>query len=160
MTLAAALLISQFAWAGQKPAGDAKPPVPSFDPASSPLPKVWRSEASHKEFRVEIKGDLFRADWINLPPAAAKEGAFSRIECRRSGTKWAGSSSVYQAFADPAAPPGKDVTKMCHLTVRFEIDSITPEKITFHTEALRGFDYPQCQILKTAWEQFDWVPKK
>ena len=49
---------------------------------------------------------------------------------------------------------------MCHLTVRFEVDSITPEKITFHSEVLRDWDYSTCQILKSAWEEFAWVPKK
>jgi hypothetical protein len=109
---------------------------------------------------VEVKGGVLHADWVNLPPAAAKDGASIRIECRRTGTKWVGSSSVYQAFADPAAPAGKDVKKMCHITVRFEIDSLTPEKITFHSEVLKGFDYASCHVLKTAWEEFAWTPKK
>jgi hypothetical protein len=82
-----------------------------------------------------------------------------RIECRRVGTKWAGSASVYQGIAVPGAPAGKDI-KMCHFTVRFEVDSITPEKIIFHTEAMRNFDAAKCQLLQTAWEEFAWVPKK
>jgi hypothetical protein len=49
---------------------------------------------------------------------------------------------------------------MCHLTIRFEVDSITPEKITFHSEAMRNFDPTKCQLLQTAWEEFTWVPKK
>lgn len=159
-TLVALLVIIQFAAAAQKPTADANPAVAASNPASSQLPKIWHSEASRKDFRVEVKGDVFRADWVNIPPVASKDGASIRIECRRTGTKWVGSSSVYQAFGDPAAPAGKDVKKMCHLTVRFEIDSITPEKITFHSEALRGFDYPKCQVLKTAWEEFAWLPKK
>jgi len=153
-TLVALLVIIQFAAAAQKPTADANPAVAASNPASSQLPKIWKS------LREEVKGDVFRADWVNIPPVAAKDGASIRIECRRTGTKWVGSSSVYQAFGDPAAPAGKDVKKMCHLTVRFEIDSITPEKITFHSEALRGFDYPKCQVLKTAWEEFAWLPKK
>ena len=137
------------------------PPAPSApQPLAGQLAKIWHSEASHKDFRVEVKGDVLHADWVNLPPAAAKDGASIRIECRRTGTKWVGSSSVYQAFADPAAPAGKDVKKMCHITVRFEIDSITPEKITFHSEVLKSFDYPKCQVQKTAWEEFAWLPKK
>jgi len=160
MTFVALWLIIPFTAAAQKPTADANPPASASQPASGQLPKIWHSEASHKDFHVEVKGDLFRADWVNIPAAAAKGGASMRIECRRAGTKWVGSSSVYQPFADPAAAAGKDNSKMCHLTVRFEVDSITPEKITFHSEVLRGFDYPQCQVLKTAWEEFAWIPKK
>lgn len=158
--LMALLAIFPLTAAAQKPTAEAKPATAASQPAGSQLPKLWYSEASHKDFRVEVKGDAFRADWIDLPAAAAKDGASIRIECRRTGTKWVGSSSVYQAFADPSTPAGKDARKMCHLTTRFEVDSITPEKIVFHTEALRGFDYSKCQVLKTAWEAFGWVPKK
>jgi hypothetical protein len=156
----ALLAISPFTAAAQKPTAEAKSATAASKPASARLPKLWHSEASHKDFRVEVKGDVFLADWVNIPAAAAKDGASMRIECRRTGTKWVGSSSVYQGFADPAAPAGKDIKKMCHLTTRFEVDSITPEKIAFHTEALRDFDYSKCQVLKTAWEGFAWIPKK
>jgi hypothetical protein len=156
----ALFVISQFTPAAQKPASPAQTAKAASKPASSQLPKIWHSEASHKDFRVEIKGDVFHADWINLPAPAAKDGASMQIECRRTGTKWVGSATVYQGFGDPSATTGKDTKKMCHLTARFEVDSITPEKITFHSEALRGFDYSKCQILKTAWEEFTWVPKK
>ncbi len=159
-TLMALLGISPFTAAAQKPAAPAPPAPAASKPASGQLPKIWHSEASHKDFRVEVKGDVFTADWVNIPAAAAKDGASMRIECRRTGTKWVGTASVYQELADPKAPAGKDIKKMCHLTVRFEVDSITPEKITFHSEALRDFDYSQCQVLKTAWEGFAWSPKK
>jgi hypothetical protein len=160
MALMAFLVISPFTVAGQEPTAPAKPAPAASQPASSHLPKLWVSEASHKDFRVEVKGDVFHADWINLPAVASKNGASMRIECRRTGSKWVGSASVYQAFGDPSAPAGKDTKKMCHLTARFEVDSITPDKIAFHTEALHGFDYSKCQVLKTEWEAFDWIPKK
>jgi len=144
----------------QNPTAEAKPAAASAKVASGQLPKIWRREGSLKEFRVEFKGDVFHAEWINIPAAAAKDGTFMRIECRKTGTKWVGSSSVYQGIANPKAPAGEDTKKMCHLTSRFEVDSVTPEKITFHTEALRDFDYAKCQVLKTAWEEFTWVPKK
>lgn len=156
----ALFVIAAFGEAAQKPTTPAPKGTAASQPAIGSLPKIWHSEASHKDFRVEVKGDVFRADWISLPAAAAKVGAYMRIECRRTGTKWVGTATVNQAFADPAAPAGKDVKKMCHLTARFEVDSITPEKIAFHTEALRNFDYSKCQVLKTAWEEFAWLPKK
>jgi hypothetical protein len=158
--LMALLVISPFTAAAQKTAAPAKPATGASQTVGDQIPKLWYSEASHKDFRVEVQGDVFRADWINLPAAAAKNGASIRIECRRTGTKWVGSASVYQAFANPSAPAGKDTQKMCHLTTRFEVDAIKPEKIAFHTEALRGFDYSKCQVLQTAWEAFAWVPKK
>lgn len=160
LTTLMVLLVAPFTTMAQKPPTPAKSVTAATNPASGQLPNIWHSEASHKDFRVEVKGDVFRADWINLPAAAAKDGASMRIECRRTGTKWVGTASVNQAFGDPSAPAGKDVKKMCHLTARFEVDSITAEKIAFHTEALRGFDYSKCQILKTAWEAFAWAPKK
>ncbi len=159
-TLMAFLVISPLTAAAQKPTAPPKSATAAAQAAGGQLPKLWHSEASNKDFRLEVNGDVFRADWINLPAAAAKDGASMRIECRRTGTKWVGSSSVYQAFADSSAPAGKNTQKMCHLTTRFEVDSITPEKIVFHTEALRGFDFSKCQVLKTAWAAFAWVPKK
>jgi hypothetical protein len=108
---------------------------------------------------VEVTNDLFRAEWVNIPPTAAKQGAYIHTECRRSGSKYVGSSRVNLLFAIPGAPTGKD-TKLCPLTVRFEVDSITPQKITFHSEAMHSFDVAKCQLLKTAWEEFNWIPKK
>jgi hypothetical protein len=159
MTLMALFAISQFMVAAQKPTAPTKSALATSKHAGGQFPKIWHSEASHKDFRVEVKGDVFHADWVNIPAAAAKGGASMRIECRRTGTKWVGSASVYQGIAVPGAPAGKDI-KMCHLTVRFEVDSMTPQKITFHTEAMRNIDAAKCQLLKTAWEEFSWIPKK
>jgi len=155
----AILLISPFTAAAQNPTPDGKSATGTSNAATGKLPKVWHSESSKKDFRVEVTNDLFRADWVNIPPAAAKQGAYIHTECRRTGTKWVGSSSVYQGIAIPGAPAGKDI-KMCHLTVRFEVDSITPQKITFHSEAMRNIDAAKCQLLQTAWVGFAWIPKK
>jgi hypothetical protein len=160
MILMALLLILPFTSAAQQPAADAKSAPAASQPPSSQLPKIWHIDAAHKDFRVEVKGDVFHAEWVNLPAEAVKQGAYIRTTCRRSGTKWVGTSSVLQEFADPKAPAGKEIKKMCHLTVRFEVDSITPEKITYHSEVLRDWDYSKCQILKSAWEEFAWIPKK
>jgi hypothetical protein len=159
-TLMAFLVISPFMAAAQKPSAPAKSATAASQPAGGQFPKLWHIDAAHKDFRVEVKGDVFYAEWVNLPAEAAKQGAYIRTTCRRSGTKWVGTSSVLQEFADPKSPAGKDIKKLCHLTVRFEVDSITPEKITYHSEVLRDWDYSKCQILKSAWEEFTWVPKK
>lgn len=128
-------------------------------PANTPLAKIWHSESTQHDYRVDVSNDVFRAEWVNLPPAAAKQGAYIRTECRRSGTKWVGKSSVNLLFGIPNAPPGKD-TKLCSLTVRFEVDSVTSLKITGHSESLRSFDVKTCRVQQTAWGEFTWVPKK
>jgi hypothetical protein len=128
-------------------------------PLDKPLAKIWHSNASQHDFNVELAGDVFRATWVNIPPAAAKQGAFIRTQCRRSGDKWVGTSSINMLFAVPGAPPGKD-TKLCALTVRFEVDSVTPVKIAGHSESLRNFDVKTCRVQQTSWSEFTWVPKQ
>ncbi len=168
ITLLALLVIFPFTATAQKAATNTPPvtPAPNTPPATvaakpvgSELPKIWYSLSSQKDFRVEVTKDLFRADWVNIPPAAAKQGAYIHTECRQAGTKWVGTSRVYQPVAISKDSAVKE-TKMCHLTVRFEVDSITPQKITFHSEAMRNFDSAKCQLLQTAWVEFTWVPKK
>jgi len=159
MMLMVLLMISSLAVADQKPAPDAKSPSAASKSSSSELPKIWHSESSHKDFRVEVAKDVFRAEWVNLPPTAAKQGAYIHTECRRTGDKWVGTSSVSMLFAIPGAPAGKD-TKLCSLTVRFEVDSISPDKITGHSESLHSFDVNACRVQQTAWGNFTWVPKK
>jgi hypothetical protein len=159
MMLMVILVISPFGVAAQVPTSASKPATAAPRAAIEKLPKVWHSEASHKDFRVEVTNEVFRAEWVNIPPAAAKQGAYIRTECRRAGSKWVGTSKVYQAVAISKNPAVKD-TKMCTLTVRFEVDSITPEKISFHSEAMRNFDPAKCQLLQTVWVAFTWVPKK
>jgi len=159
MALMALLAISAFSASAQKPPAEAKSPTAATPAPSAQLPKIWQSASSHKDFRVEVTNDMFRADWVNIPPAAAKQGAYIHTECRRTGTKWVGSSSVYQGIAASGAPAGQKI-KMCHLTVRFEVDLITPQKIIFHSEAMRSFDAAKCQLLQTVWEEFTWTPKK
>jgi hypothetical protein len=137
------------------------PPAASSKSAGMSVPKLWHSPATNHDFRVAVKDDVFTADWINVPPAAAKRGAFIHTECRRTGDgqKWVGASNIHMLFDIPGAPSGKD-TKLCSLTVRFEIDSLTPEKIVGHSESLRAFDVNACQIQQTSWGNINWVPKK
>jgi hypothetical protein len=159
MTLMALLVISPFAAAAQKPTAPAHPATATSQPADGQLPKIWHSQATQHDYRVELTKYLFRAEWVNIPPASAKQGAYIHTECRRTGSKWVGSTSINMLFAVPGAPPGKD-TKLCSLTMRFEVDSISPEKITGHSEALHSFDVNSCRVQETRWGDFTWVPKK
>jgi hypothetical protein len=148
--------LSLFATEPQQP----KPPARSKAAAvGQGVSKVWKSQKTSREYRVRVENEAFYAEWVNIPPDAARQGAYIRTECRRAGLKWVGSSSINMLFAVPGAPAGKD-TKICHLTVRFEVDSISPEKIVGHSETLRNFDVNKCQVLQTTWGEFSWVPKK
>ena len=153
------LVVCPFTVAGQKPTTPAQPAKATSKPTSAQLPKIWHSETTQHDFRVEVTDDSFRAEWVNIPPAAAKQGAYIHSECRRVGSKWKGTSTMNLLFNIPGAPAGKD-TKMCSLTMRFEVDSISPEKITGHSEALHSFDVNTCRVDQTSVSEFTWVPKK
>jgi len=157
--LLALLIFSPYQGAAQKPTAPAMSAAMASDLAFDKLPKVWHSEATKHDFRAEVTKDLFRAEWVDIPPAAAKQGAYIHTECRRAGPKWVGSSRVNMLFAIPGAPSGKD-TKVCSLTVRFEVDSVSPEKITGHSEAIHTFDVNACKVQETKWGEFTWIPKK
>ena len=118
------------------------------------LPPVWKSATTGKEYRVKIDGDRFTAEWSNIPPQAAKQGAYIRSECRRSGTRWIGTSRILLACP---LPDGK--TKMCPMILRFEVDFISSDRITGGGEILRDFDCGSCEVRKTGWGPFTWAPK-
>lgn len=157
MMFAAFLAIFPFTAAGQKTAAPPKQGAATAKPANGPLPKIWHSDATHHDFRVEVTADLFRAEWINVPADAAKQGAYIRTECRRSGNKWIGQSRIYLPCVPAAAAAA---TKACPITTRFEVDSVSPEKISGHGESLKQFDCATCQVQQTGWAEFTWVPKK
>ena len=160
-TLVAVLLAlsASGVFAAQKTSAAPKPAAAAAKVDFSKLPKVWHSDATKHDFRVEVTNELFRADWINVPPLAAKQGAHIHTECRKTGAKWVGTSDIKMLFAVPNAPPGSD-TKLCSFNVRFEVDSITPLKISGHSDALHGFDVSTCRVQQTKWAEFSYVPKK
>jgi hypothetical protein len=134
--------------------GAAKPGA-SAAAKAAPLPQVWKSAATGKEYRVKVEGDRFTAEWVNIPPQAAKQGAYIRSECRRTGSRWIGTSRILLGCA---SPDGK--TKMCPMLLRFEVDFISPDRITGGGEILRDFDCGTCAVRKTGWGPFAWTPKK
>jgi hypothetical protein len=164
MALLATLQISASGQGGASKAttkgmAPAKPGSVPTKHASGPLPKVWHSESTKHDFRVQVTNDTFHAEWVNIPPAVAKQGTYIRTECNRAGAKWVGLSDINMLFGIPGDTSGKK-TKLCHFKVRFEVDSISPEKITGHSEALRDFDVNTCQVKMASWGAFTWVPKK
>ena len=122
---------------------------------ASAFPRIWKSQSSAKEYRVKVEGDRLTAEWLNIPSQAAKQGAYIRSECRRSGSRWIGTSRI---LLPCPLPDGK--TKMCPMILRFEVDSISSERITGAGEILRDFDCGSCEVRKTGWGPFVWAPKK
>jgi len=125
------------------------------DAKAEALPQVWKSLSTGREYRVKVEGDSFTAEWSNIPPQAAKQGAYIRSECHRSGTRWIGTSRILLACA-----LGDGKTKMCPMILRFEVDFISPDRITGGGEILRDFDCGSCAVRKTGWGPFSWTPKK
>ncbi len=121
---------------------------------SAASPQIWRSASTGREYRVKIDGDRLSAEWANIPAPAAKQGAYIRSECRRSGTRWIGTSRI---LLPCALPSGK--TRMCPMVLRFEVDFISPDRITGGAEILREFDCGSCEVRKTGWGPFTWIPK-
>jgi hypothetical protein len=132
-----------------------KPPAAKANTKAAPLPAIWKSATTGKEYRVQVKGDLLTAEWLNIPPEVAKQGAYIRSECRRQGSRWVGTSRVFEPCELPA---GK--TKMCLLVLRFEVDFISPDRITGGGESLHGFDCTSCEVRQTGWAPFAWMPKR
>jgi len=118
------------------------------------FPQIWKSATTGKEYRVKIDGDRLTAEWLNIPPQAAKQGAYIRSDCRRSGTRWIGESRI---LLPCPLPDGK--TKMCPMILRFEVDAISSDRITGGGEILRDFDCGSCEVRKTGWGPFTWAPK-
>jgi hypothetical protein len=142
------LQLSSESQSAAKPAGT-KPAA-----KAAALPQLWKSASTGKEYRVKVEGDRFTAEWSNIPPQAAKQGAYIRSECRRSGSRWIGTSRI---LLPCALPDGK--TKMCPMILRFEVDFISPDRITGGGEILRDFDCGSCEVRKTGWGPFSWAPK-
>lgn len=137
---------------------DAKPPLPAKQPAAhSAQGTIWKSETTQKEYRVRIEKGRFYAEWVNIPPDSAKQGVYIRSECRRVGTKWIGTSRVF--LLCPESQANGNPTKGCAWTFRFEVDEISPNRISGRSESLRDFDCQKCEVRQTGWGNFVWVPK-
>ena len=130
-------------------------PASSAAAKAGALPEVWKSTSTGREYRVKVEGDRFTAEWSNIPSQAAKQGAYIRSDCRRTGSRWIGTSRILLGCALPDG-----TTKMCPMLLRFEVDFVSPERITGGGEILREFDCGTCQVRKTGWGPFTWIPKK
>lgn len=123
------------------------------------FPPLWSSETTHNVYRVRIDGSVLRAEQVNVPPEAAKQGAYVRTEARKTGGKWVGTSKTYVRLTKGQAGKPQQ-SNWCHLVTNTEILTLSPERITGRAEALEQVDIPKCQVLKKEWKDFVWVPAK
>ncbi|HLY62986.1 MAG TPA: hypothetical protein VKV95_19745 [Terriglobia bacterium] len=127
--------------------------------ATGRIQNMWVSETTGKQYHVTVEGDIFRAEWLNVPGEWVAQGAFIRTECKRHGNKWIGTSTSYMPWSSQKGTEAK-VKNWCHLETKFEVDSITEETISGRGESVRKFDAGACKILKAGMSDFQWSPDK
>jgi hypothetical protein len=132
------------------------PPPPSV--AGSARGDVWKSQTTGNEYRVTIEGATFQAERVDIPKDPAHEGAYVRTTARRQGSKWVGKIEIFLPCALGHGP----VVNKCHLTMGFEITEMGSVLIRGRIENpdLRQFDCKTCNVPKTEWKDFSWLPKK
>jgi hypothetical protein len=145
------------ALAAQQPTPPTKPPEFPAPPASA---RVWKSQTTGKEYLVWVENERLRAEWTNLPPEFAQEGAYIRTECRRVGTQWIGTSHCFLPFPCETSEKGKKVTKWCRLTTRIEFSRVEADRMTGRAEGFLRFDCDRCRILESVMKDFEWTPKE
>ena len=133
------------------------PPKPVLTAAQ--LKDIWVSQTTGKEYRATVNGDVFHAEWVNIPPDLAAHGSFIKTECKRQGPKWVGKSSSFLPCSLGKGPASK-IDNWCHLETNIEIDSFTANRISGRGETLKKFDCQKCKILESATTDFFWLPKK
>lgn len=117
---------------------------------------MWVSQTTGKQFRVTLDGDVFRAEWLNVPAVWAAHGAFMRTECKRQGKKWVGTSLSYMPWTSQTGSKSK-VENWCHLQTKFEVDSMTATSISGRGESVKKFDSQKCQVLESGTAAFRWT---
>ncbi len=126
---------------------------------ADPMPDVWRSLTTGKEYFVRMDKSHFYAQWVNLPPVPREHGAYIHTACVPMGSKWVGTSDIYMPCAVGEGKNEK-VTNTCHLNLKIEIDSISNDRITGRAQTLKKFDCGACKVVETGWADFEWVPAK
>jgi hypothetical protein len=119
--------------------------------------KTWKSQTTENEYRVRVEKGVFHAEWVNVPADWAKQGAYLRTECRRTGRKWVG-TSVSHLPCTVGEGQGTYIVKWCDLQTQTEIDSISHQRITGRGQRQSKIDCDQCKILEASWADFFWTP--
>ncbi|HLI29767.1 MAG TPA: hypothetical protein VKV79_01550 [Terriglobia bacterium] len=121
------------------------------------LPSYWLSATTHNVYRVQVKGNVLMADWVNVPKAEAQRGAYIRTECHRVGKRWIGSTRSFLR-CETESGNGKPYSNWCHILTRTQISSVSAGRIVGRAEALKRFDCRQCMALEKEWKSFIWSP--
>jgi hypothetical protein len=125
---------------------------------SGRIKNMWVSQTTGKQFSVTVEGDVFRAQWLNVPSEWAAHGAFMRTECKHQGSQWIGTTSSYMPWTSQKGPDAK-VENWCHLETKFEVDSMTANSISGRGENAMKFDAQKCKILESSMADFQWSPE-
>ncbi|HME00702.1 MAG TPA: hypothetical protein VKM93_25650 [Terriglobia bacterium] len=125
----------------------------------APAWRTWKSQTTGNEYRVRVEKGVVYAEWVNVPADWAKQGAYLRTECRRSGGKWVG-TSVSHLPCTAGEGQGTYIAKWCDLQTQTEIDSISPQRITGRGQRQSKIDCQQCKILEASWADFVWTPSR
>jgi hypothetical protein len=142
--------------AGQAASAAHQPSAPLATPAVGES-NLWKSETTGKEYRVIIKGDRLVADWVNLPPIATQRGSYIHTVCKREGSKWVGTASIFMACTLGEGAQ-EHIANTCHLKMKMEFDTVTNNLIAGRGQGLGNFDCRTCKALATGWGNFKWVP--
>ena len=127
----------------------------------APLYRLWRSETTGNIYRVRVENDTLYAEWVNIPPDLARQGAYVRTECRRLGSKWIGTtrSRLRLPCTEGNVPQGRPMN-WCSLVTRTEINSISAARITGRAQAPHRLDCRSCKLLEADWKDFVWIPAR
>lgn len=126
--------------------------------AEPALPSLWVSQTTHAVYRLRITHGMLHAEQANTPPEAARHGAYVHTEAHPVGNKWVGTSALYAKITEAKA--GSHESQWCHLTGAIEFFTLTPERITGRAQAPERMDISKCQVLKSEWRNFEWLPEK
>jgi hypothetical protein len=139
----------------QQPKPSPEPPRFPEAPASA---RIWKSLTTGKEYRVWTTSTQLFAEWVNVPPASAAQGASIRIECRRMDGKYLGTAQNH--LPCDTTENGKRVTNFCRVSSKIEFNAVEANRMTGRTETAHRFDCANCTLLETRWIDFEWVPKE
>jgi hypothetical protein len=133
------------------------PPRPPEFPTPPPSARAWRSQTTGKEYRVWIEGSRLYAEWVNIAAESRRRGAYIRTECRRTGTRWIGTSHSYL----PCEREGNNRQdyNWCPWVTKIVFERVEANRMSGRAEGFRRFDCDRCRILETVWKDFEWVPK-
>lgn len=121
---------------------------------------LWTSLTTGHDYKVRRDGDYIYTEWMNLPAALNGTVAFARTELKKNGENWAGTGRSSLPCQYTSKFPKQTITNWCSLQSRIEITSVSDSRIEGRAEISTEFDCKKCEVKKTEWRQFSWIPKE